>query len=469
MDGTLSFSLLLDNDLRIKGIGKAMRKLLPESNIGKQFYDFFDVNGKQNGVSLFSSNSISQQIIYKEKGLRFKVDADKLDNENYLLLLNPIFNQKNKINESPWSLEDFPAHSLQEEYIFMSQLQNMSIKDAQRGIEQQKEIKRLSAELNEKELELNRILDSTEMLTWNINLEDDTIIFYPILRAHTIFNKYDVSNSFTNWIVNNIHPDQQKNFITTINSLKSNRDIIISEYLINYLHKWQWFKIKAYSNTNDQKLRGILELRHERKLQRTSIMKAQYEERKKLSWTLHDLVGQNLIGLRFMTDQLAYLQDVNEFRKYGEEINRQLLQMIRDTRVIVNNLSVSAFEEDGLKGAFESLVSHYQKVFSGNITLQWIGGSQHLDPVKTDGIFMTFQELLSNAFLHSKAEDISIEVKNDVLFELVIKDNGEGFDYNPNNNYSGLFNVKQRIKLLSGSFKLASEKHRGTTCTVIIQ
>ena len=74
-----------------------------------------------------------------------------------------------------------------------------------------------------------------------------------------------------------------------------------------------------------------------------------------------------------------------------------------------------------------------------------------------------FKEAINNAIKHSACKKIILEAffKND-LIEIVLKDDGIGFDSNNINYGNGIKNMGNRAKKLKGNLKLESEIGKGT-------
>ena len=75
-----------------------------------------------------------------------------------------------------------------------------------------------------------------------------------------------------------------------------------------------------------------------------------------------------------------------------------------------------------------------------------------------------FREAINNAIKYSACKKIILEAffKND-LIEIVLQDDGVGFDSEQINYGNGIKNMKDRAKKLKGSIKINSEIGKGTT------
>jgi signal transduction histidine kinase len=90
-------------------------------------------------------------------------------------------------------------------------------------------------------------------------------------------------------------------------------------------------------------------------------------------------------------------------------------------------------------------------------------------PLKT-AIYRVTQEAMNNIAKHSKADLVRLSlVKKENQIELMIKDNGTGFDLeeilSPERSKGGLGlnSMRERTELLGGSFVAESTRGQGTT------
>ena len=84
------------------------------------------------------------------------------------------------------------------------------------------------------------------------------------------------------------------------------------------------------------------------------------------------------------------------------------------------------------------------------------------DPLKSV-IYRILQEALNNIAKHSKANLVSISLKEkDDRIELVIEDNGIGFDMESVKNGFGLGSMRERAEFSVGSFDIESVGGKGT-------
>ena len=80
-------------------------------------------------------------------------------------------------------------------------------------------------------------------------------------------------------------------------------------------------------------------------------------------------------------------------------------------------------------------------------------------------LFRVIQELINNAIKYADASDIWIDIDcNDKCIDLLVKDNGNGFDDTSEGNESyGITGIKQRIQNMNGTCKMISKNGEGTS------
>ena len=129
-------------------------------------------------------------------------------------------------------------------------------------------------------------------------------------------------------------------------------------------------------------------------------------------------------------------------------------------------------EELGLTRAIENVVGQLDESTDVFISYE-IDDIQNLfSPVQEVNIFRIIQESLNNIVKHASAKGARVEIKKQQKrIQLIIKDNGKGFDFSERYNdfkSLGLKTLKERTVLLGGSMKVDSEKDKGTTLVFLI-
>jgi signal transduction histidine kinase len=87
-------------------------------------------------------------------------------------------------------------------------------------------------------------------------------------------------------------------------------------------------------------------------------------------------------------------------------------------------------------------------------------------------IFRVAQELINNAVRHSNASAINVTIVGGDKFELIVEDNGSGFDidfvrqHSTCRNGLGLFDIENRASVLNATLHIAASKSKGSRITL---
>lgn len=88
-------------------------------------------------------------------------------------------------------------------------------------------------------------------------------------------------------------------------------------------------------------------------------------------------------------------------------------------------------------------------------------------------LYRILQECVINVCKHAHAQNMKVFLK-DFLdhIELTVEDDGVGFDLEEaknKENHFGLFILKERVKILSGSMKIDTKPEKGTKIFILLQ
>lgn len=197
------------------------------------------------------------------------------------------------------------------------------------------------------------------------------------------------------------------------------------------------------------------------------------EQRLRISRDLHDNIGSQLTfvisGLQFLEYKRdVQIDDIKSKLKHLSLFTRQTIHELRDTIWAMNK------EELCLIDLIERLRKYInQSSVKENINIHTPEkDSKPLNSFKFNAIqgiqlFRTIQEAINNAVKHAEASNINISVltKDDVL-EVIISDNGKGFDPQKIEYGNGLKNIKARAKKLGAKLTIESKINDGTTISL---
>jgi two-component system, NarL family, sensor histidine kinase DegS len=207
----------------------------------------------------------------------------------------------------------------------------------------------------------------------------------------------------------------------------------------------------------------------------SQLIKAQEDERKRLSQEIHDDTIQNLLVIASEI-QYAIKKEKNnlshEFSKQMEQSYASMFQVAEELRRISLDLRPSILDNIGLVEAIRWLVDDlYDKGLNTKFTTS--GEIYKLPPDSDVHIFRFVQEGLNNIRKHAEASEIIVRLdyRSDSV-EISVQDNGRGFVVPENfENLSmkgklGIMGMQDRAHLLNGQFKIQSQPGKGATVSI---
>jgi PAS domain S-box-containing protein len=206
----------------------------------------------------------------------------------------------------------------------------------------------------------------------------------------------------------------------------------------------------------------------------SQLLNAQETERKRVAQELHDGIGQALTGIRFglanamgQADEHGVLRSVESL----EALMPVIHGAIEEVRRISMDLRPYILDDLGILATFNWCCRVFQSMHSG------IGMEKDIDVEEREVpesmkviLFRVLQEALNNVVKHSGASLVNVCLRrNDRGIELIIRDNGTGFD--PETALGdkslrggfGLASMKERVQLSGGRFSVQTEVGSGTT------
>jgi signal transduction histidine kinase len=196
----------------------------------------------------------------------------------------------------------------------------------------------------------------------------------------------------------------------------------------------------------------------------TKILLTEEAERKRIARELHDDIGAGLTRITLMSD--AARNKTNVSVKEIEEIAQTCRRLVGNMGEIVWSLDPEN-NTLGLLMAYMREELHKLLEYSGieyNLQLPESNTLVELSNEQRRNLLLVTKEVVHNAVKYSGANHIKIggTFFNRTL-ELIVTDNGSGFDENTVRKGNGLRNIRQRIQEIGGTFALRSGEGTGTT------
>ena len=198
-----------------------------------------------------------------------------------------------------------------------------------------------------------------------------------------------------------------------------------------------------------------------------AVQAAEEEERRRMSESLHNGIGQILYATKLQLDRLPNTPELSP----RQEAARLLSEAIRQTRTLSHELTPSILEDFGLEKALESICGTLNgPALRWRCHLNFEEGPALPMPMPLQlAVYRLAQELAQNVLKHSQATQATLEL--DVLSAWVVlrvEDNGRGFDPAHTGDGLGLRSMRSRVALLGGHVHLTTAPGQGTQCQIRI-
>ncbi len=211
----------------------------------------------------------------------------------------------------------------------------------------------------------------------------------------------------------------------------------------------------------------------ELKLLSSQLLTAEEDERKRIAGELHDGIGQTLVSAKYALEKK--LKQMGEGPPPAglsvEEIVSIIRNGIEEVRTISMNLRPAALDSLGILATINWFCSEFENIHSGIRVekLVDIREDEVPGPLKIV-LYRILQEAMNNVTKHSSADVVRLSLrKTGDAIELVIDDNGEGFDLNEVLSAEkaprgfGISSMRRRVELSGGALSVESAKGKGTT------
>jgi two-component system, NarL family, sensor histidine kinase DevS len=204
-------------------------------------------------------------------------------------------------------------------------------------------------------------------------------------------------------------------------------------------------------------------------------LEASEQERSRWARELHDETLQALGGLQLMLSSAQREPDADKRGDLIRNAAEQITAEIRKLRNLITELRPAELDEIGLESALEALADRRGAEDAIEVSLDVDLGAasgereRRLPPQIESTVYRVVQEALTNVAKHAAAERVEVRIGlvNGVV-DVVVADDGEGFDPGAASAGWGLLGMKERVALLSGSLELESQPGRGTTVHAVL-
>ena len=251
---------------------------------------------------------------------------------------------------------------------------------------------------------------------------------------------------------------------------KNNQFLLVGLLLIGFLvvgflmYRQQKLKNTQQAQTFELK-QAISQIETQNKLQ---------NQRLAISKDLHDNIGAQLTFIISSVETAKFAPEIantklgNKLTKISDFTKDTIIEL-RDTIWAMNSSEIS-FED--LQIRISNFIEKANDVSENSIFKFTIDANLNnikLSSITGMNIYRTIQEAVNNALKHASAPEIVVAISaiNDKI-NILITDNGFGFNKDAVMQGNGLQNMQKRIEEIGGTFNIKSEPGKGTKISILI-
>lgn len=235
---------------------------------------------------------------------------------------------------------------------------------------------------------------------------------------------------------------------------------------------FQWIGFVLYDREEEDEERKRLETElikqewNKQKMLAQAAVDAQEKERADIGKELHDNISQMLTSTKLFLDILKTKTDEELVDRSIKNINA----IIQEVRSLSRSLVPSSISDLGLIASMNDL---FENIRAANVVEVEFYPDNETDGLLSANSKLTLyrivQEQVNNIIKHAQAKQIFVELfPENGNIELIIADDGVGFDPQTIKKGMGLKNMRSRAELLSGKIDIISTPGKGSKIKVIL-
>ncbi len=224
------------------------------------------------------------------------------------------------------------------------------------------------------------------------------------------------------------------------------------------------------------KMRQDQEKTFQRKLQEETVL-AQAKERRVMAQDIHDHLGHSLAILRMKIEEAKSRtsDSTDNIRESLEDSVIMIKEMIQQTRTLIFDLYPVMLDDFGIIKTIEWHVKDYKS--KTGLETKFIQAGTPAEPSLAVSIYLlrVIKELLNNVLKHAGADHVIVTVRgSDETFELIVSDDGKGFDLENTLKFPGqsggigFFSVREWVSGIGGKLSIESRPGSGTIVAIKI-
>jgi hypothetical protein len=196
-----------------------------------------------------------------------------------------------------------------------------------------------------------------------------------------------------------------------------------------------------------------------------AIIDAQEKEQSRIADDLHDNLGSKIATLKL------YIQEINSEKNDSSEKENLLNKLTiladetyKEVRKIAHDKNTGALINKGLIPSIKTIANEISITEKLQIEVNNINVNKRIKNNIEIQVFRVVQELLTNIIKHAEASEVTIQFSEDGnMLNVMVEDNGKGFDVNNIVFGMGLANIEKRLEKIDGNIVIDSTPGNGTT------
>ncbi|HEU6448479.1 MAG TPA: ATP-binding protein [Verrucomicrobiae bacterium] len=261
---------------------------------------------------------------------------------------------------------------------------------------------------------------------------------------------------------------QRRMDVLTAANRKLKKEIVRREAVEKSLRKSEQYQSRLLEQSHQMQE----QLRH---LSR-EVLRAQEEERKRISRELHDVIAQTLTGINVRLATLKKEANLNsaDLEKSIARTQKLIQHSVDIVHQFARELRPTVLDDLGLIPALHTFMKNFREQTGVLVSLSAFAGVEQVNGDKRTVLYRVAQEALTNVARHAQASQVDVKIqKTGGAICMKIKDDGKGFEeqrvlHDKKRKRLGLLGMRERLEMVGGTFTVTSAPGKGTTVTAQI-
>lgn len=192
------------------------------------------------------------------------------------------------------------------------------------------------------------------------------------------------------------------------------------------------------------------------------------EERGRLARDLHDSAKQKAFAALAQLGTARTVAESNPAaaKRHLGEAENLVYDVLQEMIFLIQEMYPVALKERGLATALREYIFEWENRSDIPVDLN-IAGGQRLPLQIEQALYRIVQEALANIARHSQASKVEISlIYRPKAIDLLIADNGQGFDLLRKQNGMGLCSMQERVAMVNGELTIDSAPGKGTRIAI---